>query len=230
MEYHVVIPAAGMGKRMGAEKNKLLLCINRLPILVHTLNVFERDEWCQSIILVIHERDRQEIIRMIKNYRLTKITAIVSGGNERQQSVYRGLDQIQKESIVLIHDGARPFIKEKHIHQLVEKAQSYGAAVLAVPIKDTIKKVSNGIVDETVDRSTLWSVQTPQAFQLNLIKEAHQRAEKDGFIGTDDASLFERIGGKVVVVEGDYENIKITTPEDLTFAQAIMEKQNFRNQ
>lgn len=225
MEYHVVIPAAGTGKRMGMEKNKLLVPIDEIPVLVHTLKIFENDNWCKSITLVIHKQDRAEISDLIEQFQLRKIAAIVEGGSERQQSVYKGLQQLQSECIVLIHDGARPFVKQKYLHQLVEKANHYGGAVLAVPVKDTIKKVRNRFVEETIDRSTLWSIQTPQAFQLHLIMNAHKKAEEDGYIGTDDASLLERFGGKVVVVEGDYENFKITTPEDLIFANAIIQRQ-----
>ncbi len=225
MEYHVVIPAAGTGKRMGMEKNKLLIHIDEIPVLVHTLKIFEKDNWCKSITLVIHKQDRKEISDLVEQFQLRKIAVMVEGGSERQQSVYKGLQQLQSECIVLIHDGARPFVKQKYLHQLVEKANHYGGAVLAVPVKNTIKMVRNRIVEETIDRSTLWSIQTPQAFQLHLIMNAHKKAEEDGYIGTDDASLLERFGGKVVVVEGDYENFKITTPEDLIFANAIIQRQ-----
>lgn len=210
---------------MGMEKNKLLIHIDEIPVLVHTLKIFEKDNWCKSITLVIHKQDRKEISDLVEQFQLRKIAVMVEGGSERQQSVYKGLQQLQSECIVLIHDGARPFVKQKYLHQLVEKANHYGGAVLAVPVKDTIKMVRNRIVEETIDRSTLWSIQTPQAFQLHLIMNAHKKAEEDGYIGTDDASLLERFGGKVVVVEGDYENFKITTPEDLIFANAIIQRQ-----
>lgn len=226
MEYHVIIPAAGIGKRMGANKNKLLVEINGVPILIHTLSVFEQDEWCKSITLVVNKHDQKEVNQLVSKYNLIKVANVVEGGEERQQSVYNGLNQIEGESIVLIHDGARPFIKQHFVHQLVEVAASEGAAILAVPVKDTIKKVNNNIVEETINRATLMSIQTPQAFQLSVIKEAHKQAQQDCFIGTDDASLLERIGRKVYIVEGDYDNFKITTPEDLDFANAIFKKRN----
>ncbi|MCU9615254.1 2-C-methyl-D-erythritol 4-phosphate cytidylyltransferase [Caldibacillus lycopersici] len=225
MGYTVVIPAAGIGKRMGAGKNKLLLSINEIPVLVHTLKVFEQDDWCQSIVLAVNDADRKDIHTFISRYSLKKIKTMVKGGKERQHSVYAGLQSIQEETIVLIHDGARPFIKQSHIHQLVEAAKAHGAAILAVPVKDTVKKVENGYVQGTINRDTLWSIQTPQAFSLALIKHAHIMAEQDQFIGTDDASLVERLGEKVIIVEGDYDNIKITTKEDLYFAQAILSKE-----
>ncbi|WP_033827314.1 2-C-methyl-D-erythritol 4-phosphate cytidylyltransferase [Bacillus andreraoultii] len=226
MEYHVIIPAAGMGKRMGADKNKLLVEIEGAPIIIHTLSVFEQDEWCKSITLVVNKHDQKEVNQLVSKYNLMKVANVVEGGKERQESVFKGLEQIEGESIILIHDGARPFVKQHFVHQLVEKAASKGAAILAVPVKDTIKKVNNHLVEETINRATLMSIQTPQAFQLSLIKEAHRQAHQDGFIGTDDASLLERMGRKVYIVEGDYDNFKITTPEDLHFAKAIIKKRN----
>lgn len=225
MQYKVVIPAAGIGRRMGYGKNKLFIPVRDIPIIVHTLAVFERDGWCAEILLVINERDREEINRYIKHYGITKVTELVEGGRERQQSVFSGLKRLEEEEgIVLIHDGARPFVKTEHIHRLVETADREGAAVLAVPVKDTIKKVEGKEVQETVDRSTLWAVQTPQAFRLSVIKKAHELAAKDRFFGTDDASLVERTCQRVKIIEGDYENIKITTKEDLLFAEALLTK------
>lgn len=148
--------------------------------------------------------------------------SIVSGGIERQHSVYNGLQAVKEGEIVLIHDGARPFIRLEKIHELVKEAQEHGAAIPAVPMKDTVKKVRNGMAEETVERSSLWAVQTPQAFRVSLVLEAHKRAQEEGYIGTDDASLVERMGKKVKIVEGDYRNIKLTTPDDLLFAEAIL--------
>lgn len=148
--------------------------------------------------------------------------SIVSGGAERQHSVYNGLKAVKESDFVLIHDGARPFITIEKIHELVKEANEHGAAVPAVPMKDTVKRVSQGFVDETVERSSLWAIQTPQAFRVSLILEAHERARQEGYVGTDDASLVERIGKKVKVIEGNYRNIKLTTPDDLLFAEAIL--------
>ncbi len=224
MNYHVVIPAAGAGRRMGAGKNKLFLELKGKPLIIYTLEIFEKDEWCQSIILVCNENDREEMESLIKKYTITKVSALVTGGPERQHSVYKGLSVIEHDPVVLIHDGARPFVKTAVIRKLVEKTNKYGAATVAVPVKDTIKRVRNHTVSETLERSQLWTVQTPQAFRLSLIKQAHERAVADSFVGTDDASLVERLGQDVLIVTGDYENIKITTPEDLVFAGAIIEK------
>src|SRR5690606_5947261 len=154
---------------------------------------------------------------LVRSYKFMKVKAIVKGGRERQESVYEGLKRIKEECIVLVHDGARPFVRIEHIQKLVQVTSEKSAAILAVPVKDTIKRAKDGIVQETFDRSELWSIQTPQAFKLSLLKEAYEKAEMDGFTGTDDASLVERIGHHVEIVEGDYNNIKITTKEDLYF-------------
>ncbi|MFB1083213.1 2-C-methyl-D-erythritol 4-phosphate cytidylyltransferase [Jeotgalibacillus sp. JSM ZJ347] len=223
MNYEVVIPAAGRGKRMGADRNKLLLELSGVPIIIHTLRVFEQDPSCSGAILVIHPDDRETLEQLIKQHSLTKVTQMVPGGEERQHSVYEGL-KVSAAEIVMVHDGARPFIKRSVIHQLAEAAEAEGGAIAAVPVKDTIKKVQNGLVTETVERSSLWSVQTPQAFQLDLLMKAHKEAVRTGYLGTDEASLVEKTGGKVAVIESDYDNIKLTTKEDLVFAEAILAK------
>ncbi|MBB3870008.1 2-C-methyl-D-erythritol 4-phosphate cytidylyltransferase [Parageobacillus toebii NBRC 107807] len=222
MMYEVVIPAAGQGKRMKAGVNKQLIELQNEPLIVHTLKVFENDEWCRGIIVVINEAERTQFEQLFSRFHIKKITAIVSGGKERQHSVYNGLKAVKNGDIVLIHDGARPFVTIEHIHELVKEAKEHGAAIPAVRVKDTIKKARDQFVEETVERSSLWAVQTPQAFHVSLVLRAHEQAQKDGYIGTDDASLVERIGGKVKIVEGDYRNIKLTTPDDLLFAEAIL--------
>jgi 2-C-methyl-D-erythritol 4-phosphate cytidylyltransferase len=222
MMYEVVIPAAGQGKRMKAGVNKQLIELQNEPLIVRTLKVFESDEWCRGIIVVINEAERTQFEQLFSRFHIKKITAIVSGGKERQHSVYNGLKAAKNGDIVLIHDGARPFVTIEHIHELVKEAKKHGAAIPAVRVKDTIKKVRDQFVEETVERSSLWAVQTPQAFHVSLVLRAHEQAQKDGYIGTDDASLVERIGGKVKIVEGDYRNIKLTTPDDLLFAEAIL--------
>jgi 2-C-methyl-D-erythritol 4-phosphate cytidylyltransferase len=224
MMYQVIIPAAGQGKRMKAGRNKLLLELEGRPILIHTLEVFERDADCDEIILAVHPDDKSIFEELTVNYGITKARKMVLGGKERQHSVYNALKSAENSHMVLVHDGARPFVTGDVIEKLVKKAEEMGAAIAAAPVKDTIKKAAEGIVQETIERSSLWQVQTPQAFSHNLLMEAHQRAEEDAFTGTDDASLVERLGRKVGIVESDYDNIKITTPEDLYFAEAILAK------
>lgn len=224
MFYDVVIPAAGQGKRMNAGKNKLFIELSGIPIIIYTLRVFEADQNCQGIILSINPLEEMYFLEIITTYGIKKVKKFVPGGAERQQSVFNGLKHVDEE-IVLVHDGARPFINEKLIHQLTEAISLHAGAIVAVPVKDTIKKVQDRSVVETVERSSLWAVQTPQAFRVPILYKAHQAAEDDQFLGTDDASLLERTGEQVVIIEGDYDNIKITTQEDLYFAEAILQKQ-----
>ncbi|PKG24524.1 2-C-methyl-D-erythritol 4-phosphate cytidylyltransferase [Niallia nealsonii] len=230
MTYEVIIPAAGQGKRMQAGKNKLFLTIDEAPIFIHTLKVFEQDSNCSRIWLVINPEEKQQMQEWIANFDIQKIAGLVAGGIERQYSIYNAIKLLGNSAIVLVHDAARPFINENQIKQLTEVAKENGAAVLAVPIKDTVKKVSGDIVDETVDRSSLWAIQTPQAFRISILKEAYEQAFKDSFLGTDDASLVERLGKEVKIVLGDYDNIKLTTPEDLYFAEAIIQKKKKVNE
>ncbi|MFS1516776.1 2-C-methyl-D-erythritol 4-phosphate cytidylyltransferase [Bacillus sp. SCS-151] len=222
MLYKVVIPAAGQGKRMNVGMNKLFMSLQSTPIIAHTLKVFENDPHCVGIVLVINSLDEQYMREIVEENNFSKIEKIVYGGDERQHSVHMGLKAVHNVDIVLIHDGARPFIKTEHIHSLVNTAYKDGAAVLAVPVKDTVKRVLDLKVEETFERSSLWAVQTPQAFRISLLEEAHEQAIKDKYIGTDDASLVERLNKQVMIVEGDYQNIKITTPEDIKFAHAIL--------
>ncbi|MGE7596191.1 2-C-methyl-D-erythritol 4-phosphate cytidylyltransferase [Peribacillus frigoritolerans] len=224
MFYEVVIPAAGQGKRMKAGKNKLFIELSGIPIIVYTLRVFEEDPDCRGIILSINPAEKDYFNQLIAAYGLKKVRKLVMGGKERQQSVYNGL-QHADEGIVLVHDGARPFINLGQISELTTAASLHGGAVIAVPVKDTIKKAANKKVLETVERSSLWAVQTPQAFRVSILKRAYEQAEAEKFLGTDDASLLERINERVVIIEGNYDNIKITTQEDLYFAEAILHKQ-----
>lgn len=224
MGYQVVIPAAGQGKRMGAGKNKLLLPLNGVPVLIHTLLVFEADEECEGIILAISASDERVFSQLIKEYNVNKVRGLVQGGKERQDSVYNALQMVDSDGIVLVHDGARPFISKDAIHLVSGAAKENGAAVVAVPVKDTIKKVQDNKIVETVERSSLWAVQTPQAFRMSILLDAHQRAIEEGFLGTDEASLVERIPYDITIVESSYDNIKLTTPEDLYFAEAIIRK------
>lgn len=226
MKYNVIIPAAGQGKRMGAGKNKQFIELQNKPVIIHTLEVFEQDVNCQDIILVVSEHDYKAFEELVADYHIKKVRRIALGGKERQDSVYNGLKMIKSKSIVLVHDGARPFITQPLISQLVQEAVATGAAVAAVPVKDTIKVVDNGTAVNTLDRSSLWAVQTPQAFRLSLILDAYRTAEEQSYNGTDDASLVENIGKSVSIVKGDYYNIKLTTKDDLLYANAILNERS----
>lgn len=222
MRYTLIIPAAGQGKRMGAGLNKLFLPIASVPLIIHTLRVFEKDEACEQIILAVNADEQPVFERFIKQYDIKKQIVFVIGGQERQDSVYNGLLQAGKASYVLVHDGARPFITIEIIQSVLAEAVRKGASICAVPVKDTIKRVEDGSVVETVERSKLWAVQTPQGFHLSTLSEAHEEARKIGYLGTDDASLVERLGKAVGVVSGSYFNIKVTTPDDLVVAESFL--------
>lgn len=225
MQFKVIIPAAGSGSRMGAGFNKLFLKIKNSPIIEYTIKVFGEDVRCNEIILPIKEAERHlfDTLNLPKSIK-QKIT-YVQGGSERQESVYNGLLSIKDTAgYVLVHDGARPFVSKDVIERILERLNEHQAVICAVPMKDTIKKVIDHKVVETIDRSTLWGVQTPQAFTYECLVQAHRKAIQNGFLGTDDASLVEWNGQVVSVVNGDYNNIKVTTKEDLFFAETIYEQ------
>lgn len=222
LQYEVVLPAAGSGKRMGAGQNKLFLQLAGKPILVHTLLVFEQDINCTGIWLAVKDEEREMIKSLLDEHCITKVKGLPTGGQERQHSVHSCIKQMKNVGIVLVHDAARPFIIESIIKQLAETAYFQGAAIAGVRVKDTMKVVRDGIIEETIDRELLWSIQTPQAFRFDLLAEAEDVAEKVGFLGTDEAMLVERLGHKIHVVESSYENVKMTTKEDLLFGEAIL--------
>jgi len=223
-----VIPAAGMGKRMGAAINKQYLLLDGRPILAHTLAVFQGCELIAGIILVTPQEEIPFCqTEVVERYGLSKVLSIVPGGAERQNSVMNGLQALQglaqDSDVVLIHDGVRPFITPALIVQSIQIAAGGSGALVAVPAKDTIKVVHNGQVIDTPNRATLWQAQTPQSFRFDQIMNAHQQAHQSGFLGTDDCSLVERDGGSIRIVQGSYRNIKITTPEDLVLAEAFLQ-------
>lgn len=214
-----VIVAAGRGTRMGTAESKQYLLLQGKPVIVHTLEVFQRHELISEIVLVTGEADIDRCREWVQAYKLDKVKAVVPGGAERQHSVYKGLKALET-GWVMVHDGVRPFVHGAEINACYEKAREIGASVLAVPVKDTIKQVDGaGKVLSTPDRRSLWAIQTPQTFRLSELLTAYEAAERDGFLGTDDSSLAERSGIPVAVVEGSYSNIKLTTPEDLEFAE-----------
>lgn len=222
--YEVIIPAAGQGKRMDAGQNKQFISLDDKPLIVHTVSVFMNDPCCNQIIIAANPSEISEMESLLHSWDITSNIMVTAGGAERQDSVYAGLQKVSEDSLVLIHDGARPFITQEEIHALVLKAEEHGAAVLGVKVKDTIKMVQDGVIQKTLDRSILWAIQTPQAFTYSLLTNAHEQAAIESFYGTDDASLVERVGGSVHIIEGSYDNIKLTTPEDLAAAETILLK------
>lgn len=221
--YQVIILAAGQGKRMKAGQNKQFLSIHGKPLLIHTIEAFTQDLSCEQRIVVINPNERTQIERLLERYGYLNQVTLIDGGEERQDSVYAGLQAINGDSIVLIHDGARPFVKRESIRELVNEAGDHGAALLAVPVTDTIKQYQSGSL-KTLKRDELYAAQTPQAFRYELILSAHEQAKVEHYLGTDDASLVERLGQNVEVVQGSYDNIKLTTPEDIEKAETIINK------
>jgi 2-C-methyl-D-erythritol 4-phosphate cytidylyltransferase len=223
---YALIPAAGMGKRMGAGSNKQYLLLDGVPILAHTIRLFQEAPFIAGIYVVSPEQEipfcRSEVV---ERYGFSKVRAIVAGGAERQHSVQNGLEAmhgVEKDDLVLIHDGVRPLVPLEVLEKAAAAADQFGGAVVAVPVKDTVKVARDGIITETPPREQLWLAQTPQAFRYGLIRNAYASAAAEGFLGTDDASLMERLGWELRIVLGDYRNIKITTPEDMLLAEAFL--------
>ncbi|EPB3293687.1 2-C-methyl-D-erythritol 4-phosphate cytidylyltransferase [Listeria monocytogenes] len=223
MNYELVFLAAGQGKRMNAQKNKMWLELVGEPIFIHALRPFLADNRCSKVIVVCQEEERKHVKELMSQLNVAEHRIeIVKGGSERQYSVAAGLERCGTERVVLVHDGARPFITIDIIDRLLIGVEQSKAAICAVKVKDTVKRVVNGVVQETVDRENLWQVQTPQAFELPILRKAHQLARKEQFLGTDEASLVERLPCPVAIVQGSYYNIKLTTPEDMPLAKAIL--------
>jgi 2-C-methyl-D-erythritol 4-phosphate cytidylyltransferase len=220
-----IIPAAGSGKRMQGRLSKQYLPLNGIPILARTLMVFQYSPVVHDVFLVVPSDDVEFATRaIVAKYGISKVSRILPGGKERQDSVKRGLDAVgDNDDIVLIHDGVRPFLSEDLIRLSVDEACKGGAVTTGVPVKDTVKMVDrDGWIEETPNRSRLWLTQTPQTFKREIIKEAYRSAYDDHFYGTDDAVLVERIGVRVKMLPGSHENIKITTIEDLLLAETFM--------
>ena len=224
----VVIVAAGTGSRMKMGINKQFIKLEGKEIIAYTIEKFYNNSNIEDIVVVVKEDESEFFKKEILDKYNFKNIKIAYGGKERQDSVYNGLKSLDKKcDIVLIHDGARPFVSDKIIDNCIEEVKEHKAIVVGVPVKDTIKIIDNdkNIVD-TPNRSVLWAVQTPQTFDYNILIDAYKDAYKSGFYGTDDAMLVERIGYKVKMVEGSYNNIKITTQEDLSVGSQILKIQD----
>lgn len=222
-----IIVAAGKGSRMHAGMNKQFLPLSGKPLLAHTLEAFQSCRAIDSIILVAG-REELELCkeRIIDVYGFDKVDKLVPGGGVRQQSVYNGLLELPENcSVVVIHDGARPIVPGNIIERCIEGAEAYGAVSAGMPAKETIKVLDGrGFVKYTPERDKVWITQTPQAFKPDIIRKAHESAAAEGISGTDDAFLVELLGIQVKMIESSYENIKITTPEDIIVAETLMGK------
>lgn len=230
-----VVPAAGTGSRMGSQVKKQFLKLNDTPILIMTLQLLASMEELQGIVLVTSKDDMEACEKMCSDYRISKTVYLTEGGATRQASVLNGLCALKElgkaspDDIVMIHDAARPLALVEEIRATVEAAKAGGAALLAAPVKDTVKVAAkDGTVQTTPERSALFGAQTPQTFRLGDITSAHHlAAEREDFNCTDDSQIMEKYGKcPVRIIQGSYENIKITTPVDLIIAEKIMEERN----
>lgn len=228
-----IVLSAGLGRRFGSDANKPFQILGGKPLVVWALEALESVDAIEEIIPVLRKEDVERGIEVFRSYNISKTKRVAAGGKERQDSVYNGLKLIgDKNCIVLIHDGVRPFIEKDLIEKVIKELlkggkgelKSFDGVVLGVPVKDTIKEAESGIIKSTIRRDSLWAIQTPQVFPYKKISAAYKKSIKEGFYSTDDAALMERYGGKIKVIMGSYSNIKITTPDDLIFAEYLISK------
>jgi 2-C-methyl-D-erythritol 4-phosphate cytidylyltransferase len=224
MRVVAVILAAGSGTRMKSEINKHLLPLAGKPVIVHTLEAFQQCDAIDAIVLVTSAENMAAYQALIAEHDISKVSHIVLGGDTRQVSAHNGLRAAGDCDIILLQDGARPLIAQQEIEAVIRDAAEFGGAVVAVPAKDTTVRARESFIEAQLNRSTLWQVQTPQGFQAAVIREAYEAAARDGVQSTDDTGLVTRLGGAVKITPGSYANIKITTPEDLVIAGALLGK------
>jgi 2-C-methyl-D-erythritol 4-phosphate cytidylyltransferase len=222
----VVIVAAGTGSRMNMNINKQFIKMYDKEVIAYTIDAFYNNENIDEIVVVIREDEEEFFVEHIINKYMYKNIKIAHGGKERQDSVYNGLKRLDYNcNIVIIHDGARPFIPKMVLDESIREANLNNAVVVGVPVKDTIKVIdNNNIIKDTPDRKHLWAVQTPQVFNYKVLMDAYENAYNKGYYGTDDAMLVEYLGQEVKMIMGSYENIKITTKEDISFGEQILRR------
>lgn len=220
-----VVPAGGRGTRIGDETPKQFLQLGEVPLLVHALRVLESNKTiCEIVVVVPHDAVTYCQKELLPQFTFSKISKVISGGTRRQDSVWNGLQAVDgRTEIVLVHDAVRPFVTDTMVEKVVDGAKAHGAAIVAIPLHDTIKRAApDGMIETTLDRQQLWLAQTPQAFGIELLREAHQLSQQADVEATDDACLVERIGHRVSIVNGSTDNIKVTRPEDLIMGEAIL--------
>ncbi len=220
----VIIAAAGNSTRYGTGKSKQFLLLEGVPVLIKSVQAFEQIDDVKEIIITARKQDFDVIEAFLKQYGIQKVKCIVEGGVTRQDSIWAAVKKVSEEAnLIAIHDGARPLVSRETINGVIEKAVQQGAAACAVPVKDTIKIIDpSGKIVTTPDRASLRAVQTPQVFDFTLYKQAIEKAVLEGKQYTDDCQLIESIWRPVYLTEGDYENIKITTPDDLLVAEKFL--------
>ena len=220
-----VVPAGGSGTRMGNGVPKQFLHLGDVPLLIHALRVFESSRTISEIIVVVpHDAVTYCQNELLPRFALSKISTVTAGGARRQDSVWNGLEAAdERTKIVVVHDAVRPFVTDTMVEEVVDGARTHGAAIVAIPVNDTMKQVApDGMIETTLDRQRLWLAQTPQAFDIELLREAHRSSQEAGVEATDDAFLVERTGHRVSIVNGSLDNIKVTRPEDLVIGEAIL--------
>jgi len=227
-----IILASGMGKRMKARKNKTLLDLEGKPVIYHTIQVFEKTPRVNRIILVVRQEEIEEFKQIVRKNKFKKIMAVIAGGDQRQDSGYNAVRfagaavKNKNNLILIIHNGANPFVTKKEIQETVKFAKKFGACAVAHKTKDTIRQVDKrGMSVGIIDRSALWNMQTPQTIRYSLAKRAFEKAKRENYLGTDDIALVERLGKKAKIIEASENNFKITTPPDLELAKLIIKKQ-----
>ena len=216
----VVIPAGGVGRRLGSTTPKQFLRLGARTILALTVEHFTRHPDVRAVVVAAPAAHLARTRRALATVPNAARVQVVAGGAERQDSVWLGMQAVPDEvAVIVVHDAVRPFITRALVDRVVAAARTGGGAICALPIAETVKRVRDAVVEATVDRSALWAVQTPQAFRAELLREAHEKARRDAFLGTDESMLVERLGHPVAVVAGLRDNVKITTPEDLARAK-----------
>jgi 2-C-methyl-D-erythritol 4-phosphate cytidylyltransferase len=219
----VIIAAGGRGSRLPGDIPKQFLPLKGIPILQHSLHAFDSLASVKEIVIVVPKDQLRRTDELLKQWKPRKVSHLVVGGSERQHSVRNGLLSFDFEpDVVLVHDAVRPLISKEIIEKVIAASATYGSAVVGVRVKDTIKVEEDGFYRKTLNRAKLWAVQTPQGFRFKILMKAHLAAQRRAFIGTDEASLVERLRIRVKIVEGDDRNIKITTHADLKFADMLL--------
>lgn len=225
-----IVPAAGFGKRFGQERNKPLHLLKGRPLVAWVLEALQGVDEIDEIVPVFKEEDLMSGAELVEAYNISKARRIVCGGRERQDSVNNAVSVLDNNtSIVLVHDGARPLVDRELFSRAIDSLKEFDGVVAGVPVKDTIKETDKSegretgiIVKRTLDRSLLWAIQTPQVFDFQKLRGAYAKAYAEGFYATDDSALVEQYGGKIRIIEGSYRNIKITTPDDIIIAEALL--------
>lgn len=224
MKIFAIIAAAGEGRRIG-QGNKLLLNLMGKPLLAHTLEIFEKSATIEKVVIAAPDKDIDNYWKLVVDFKLSKVKEIVSGGTHRQDSIFSALNVIDSADYIVVHDGARPLLRREFLEKMIKSISGNESLVAAVKVKDTIKRAGKkGIVRETLNREELLAIQTPQIFPAKILRDAHKKALTEVHYATDDSALVERLGATVKIFEGEEENIKITTPEDILIAEEILRR------